>query len=54
MVNTYTAREIASLTGLSFNNVRVRIHRLKLEPVEVKYGRRFYSEQDIERIRKNQ
>lgn len=50
---TYTAREIAELTGLTFENVRVRLHRLGVEPVEQKYGRNFYSQKQLERVRSN-
>lgn len=50
---TYTAREIANLTGLTFENVRVRLHRLGIEPVEQRYGRNFYSQEQLERVRGN-
>ena len=48
-----TAKEIAELTGLSFSNVRVRIYRLGLKPVEIKYGCGFYSEDQVKRIKEN-
>lgn len=49
----YTAKQIAEETGLSYKNVRVRIHRLEIKPVQKFDNKPLYDKIAVERVRFN-
>ncbi|MCF7939683.1 MAG: hypothetical protein K9L68_13885 [Spirochaetales bacterium] len=49
----YTAKHIAEITGLTLDNVRVRIHRLQIQPAQRFDNKPLYDREAVERVRVN-